>query len=91
MVTDLQDLGPCLFFFLWKAIIKSNFEILGLKTSRNLAEEIFMFCIFFQKGQVLIFTVESERECDVGSLGETVFFFMEKFFRRITALVSVQL
>ena len=49
-----------------------------------------MFSIFFPKGQFLIFTVESERECDVGSLGETVFF-MEKFFGRITALVSVQL
>ena len=61
------------FFFLWKAIIKSNFEILGLKTSRSLPEEIFMFCIFFPKGQFLIFTVESERECDVASLGETVF------------------
>lgn len=33
-----------------------------------------MFSIFFPKGQFLIFTVESERECDVGSLGETVFF-----------------
>ena len=32
-----------------------------------------MFSIFFPKGQFLIFTVESERECDVGSPGETVF------------------
>ena len=43
-----------------------------LQTSRNLAEEM-IFCILLPKGRFLMFTVESERECDVDSLGETVF------------------